>query len=149
MKEFIYKLSDTDFDETEIPIVALDEMTAYKVKKYFKLIETGNIHSQITLDASDIRQFLYGKGKGYAVCRSVKIQFLPVMAKILLNKLQAARAKNVTDVLIIVVGKVGPLELFEVISIVQERIGDEHNVIFCVHDEEQKDNIIEIMMITV
>ena len=135
-------------EDWEMSLAVPEENVLEGVMSCFnRVIRTDGI---INIDVGDLWALFYDKG---TVCtdyeKVLKVTELQEAAAKLLGNLQKNAEKELSNVLLVIVGNVGFTEAMQAASLVQEQVGENANIVFGIFDAVAENGAVEIMLAAV
>ena len=143
-----YTMKINDGQDWEMSLAVPEENVLERVKSCFdRIIRTDGI---ISIDAGDLRALFYDKGTVWADCIKIPTETgLQEAAVKLLRSLQKNEEKELSNVLLVLVGDIGFTEAMEAASLVQELVGENASIVFGIFDNDVEAGTVEVMIAAV
>ena len=143
-----YTMKASDRQDWEMTLAAPEEAVLEQAVFCFdRMLLADGI---INIDETDLATLFYDKGTVWTDCVKVLVgaELQDAAAK-LLKKLQENAERELSNVLLVIVGDVSFTDAAEAASLVQEQVADNANVVFGIFDNNVEAGTIEVMIAAV
>ena len=143
-----YTMKVSDGQDWEMTLAAPEEAVLKQAVSCFdRMLVADGI---INIDASDLITMFKDKGTVWTDCIKVpEGAGLQDAAVKLLGRLQEHAEKELSNVLLVIVGDIGFTDAIEVASLVQEQVEDNANIVFGIFDKDVEAGVVEVMLAVV